>query len=184
MKNKYKIRKPTHSIEDKRAEFSQIVKLYQRRLYWHIRKIVIQHADADDVLQNTFMKAWNGLEQFKGDAHILTWLYRIATNETLSFLAQKKRRMTISLDCEEFVNHLLSDTYFSGDRADALLQYAISTLPDKQRIVFNLRFYDDMSYQEISNILQTSVGGLKASYFHAKNKIETFLRTKQDEYNL
>jgi RNA polymerase sigma-70 factor (ECF subfamily) len=140
--------------------------------------MVLAHDDANDVLQNTFLKAWKGLDNFRGDSQISTWLYRIATNETLSFISQKKMRMTNSLeDIEEgMLQNMQSDPYFDGDEAQLKLQKAILTLPEKQRLVFNMRFYEEMPYEEMSNILDTSVGALKASYHHASRKVEDFLK--------
>lgn len=166
--------------EDKASFFSETVRTYQERLYWHIRKMVLAHDDANDVLQNTFLKAWKGLDNFRGDSQISTWLYRIATNETLSFISQKKMRMTNSLeDIEEgMLQNMQSDPYFDGDEAQLKLQKAILTLPEKQRLIFNMRFYEEMPYEEMSNILDTSVGALKASYHHASRKVEDFLKNK------
>ena len=172
--------KSNGSENDKSKSFSDIVRTYQERLYWHIRKMVLAHDDANDVLQNTFLKAWKGLDNFRGDSQISTWLYRIATNETLSFISQKKMRMTNSLeDIEEgMLQNMQSDPYFDGDEAQLKLQKAILTLPEKQRLVFNMRFYEEMPYEEMSNILDTSVGALKASYHHASRKVEDFLKNK------
>ena len=165
------------SHKDKATAFSGIVRTYQERLYWHIRKMVLSHDDANDILQDVFMKAWKGLDNFRGDSQISTWLYRIATNETLSFLSQKKARMMNSFeDVEELMlQNLQADTYFEGDEVQLKLQKAIITLPEKQRLVFNMRFYDEMPYEEMSKILDTSVGALKASYHHAARKVEDFL---------
>ncbi|MHB9056059.1 MAG: RNA polymerase sigma factor [Paludibacteraceae bacterium] len=165
------------SGKDKEREFSNLVRTFQERLYWHIRKMVLIHDDANDVLQNTFMKAWSNIDSFRGDSQISTWLYRIATNETLTFLSKKKMKMTDSLDQVEDVmlQNLQADSYFSGDEAQLKLQKAILTLPEKQRLVFNMRFYDEFSYDEISEILDTSVGALKASYHYAAKKIEKYL---------
>ena len=156
--------------------FSGIVRSYQERLYWHIRKMVLSHEDANDVLQNTFMKAWNGLDGFRGDAQISTWLYRIATNETLTFLANKRMRNLTSMDDDEalLLNSLKSDAYIDGDELQIRLQSAIVTLPEKQRIVFNMKYFDDITYEQMEAILGTSVGALKASYHHAVKKIEKF----------
>ena len=156
--------------------FSGIVRSYQERLYWHIRKMVLSHEDANDVLQNTFMKAWNGLDGFRGDAQISTWLYRIATNETLTFLANKRMRNLTSMDDDEalLLNNLKSDAYIDGDDLQIRLQKAIVTLPEKQRIVFNMKYFDDITYEQMEAILGTSVGALKASYHHAVKKIEKF----------
>ena len=155
-----------------------LIEKYQQKLYWQIRKIVIDHDDADDVMQNTFIKVWKGLENFKEEAQLFTWLYRIATNESLTFLRQKQKRNTTSLHPIEYQlsKSLESDVYFNGDEIQLKLQQAILTLPEKQRIVFNMRYYDEMPYEEMSGVLETSVGALKASYHHAAKKIEEFLK--------
>lgn len=158
--------------------FELIVKKYQKRLYWHVRKIVVDHDDADDVLQNTFIKAWKALDSFKEESQLYTWLYCIATNEALGFLRQKQRMNTTSIHPIEYQlsKSLESDVYFNGDAIQLKLQQAILTLPEKQRIVFNMRYYEEMPYEEMSGILETSVGALKASYHHAAKKVEDFLR--------
>ncbi len=173
-----KLFKSGSSEQDKSQSFSEIVRTYQERLYWHIRQMVLVHDDANDVLQNTFLKAWKGLENFRGDAQISTWLYRIATNETLTFLAQKRMRNVLSMDETEdlLLNNMQADSYFDGDEAQIKLQKAILTLPEKQRLVFNMRFYEEMPYEKMSEILETSVGALKASYHHAAKKVEEFLK--------
>ncbi|MCE5332495.1 MAG: sigma-70 family RNA polymerase sigma factor [Bacteroidales bacterium] len=166
----------------KRADaFSGIVRSYQERLYWHIRKMVLSHDDANDVLQNTFMKAWNGLDGFRGDSQISTWLYKIATNETLTFLMNKRARNLTSMDDEEMVllQNLQSDTYFNGNEVEMKLQKAILTLPEKQRLVFNMKYFDDITYEEMEAILGTTVGALKASYHHAVKKIEKFFENEE-----
>lgn len=154
-----------------------LIKKYQQKLYWHIRKIVISHDDADDVLQNTFIKVWKGLDNFKEEAQLYTWLYRIATNESLTFLKQKQKANTVSIHPIEYQlsKSLESDNYFEADEIQLKLQKAILTLPEKQRIVFNMRYYDEMPYEEMSGVLETSVGALKASYHHAAKKVEEFL---------
>ncbi len=154
-----------------------LIKQYQQKLYWHIRKIVIDHADTDDILQNTFIKAWKGLENFKEESKLYTWLYRIATNESITFLRQKQRKNTTSLDSIEhsLSSTLESDPFFKGDEIQLKLQKAILTLPEKQRIVFNMRYYDEITYDEMSEILETSAGALKASYHHAAKKVEDYL---------
>lgn len=156
---------------------SQLIAKYQQRLYWHIRKIVIDHDDSDDVLQNTFIKIWKGLENFKEDSQLYTWIYRIATNEALTLLRQKERMNTSSIHPIEYElsKNLESDNYFTGDEIQLKLQQAILTLPEKQRIVFNMRYYDETPYEEMSQILETSVGALKASYHIAAKKIEEIL---------
>ena len=170
--------------KERSKTFSEVVRTYQERLYWHIRKMVLSHDDADDVLQNTFLKAWNGLDNFRGDSQISTWLYKIATNETLTFLANKRMRIISSLDEMEDVllQNLEADNYFDGDEVQMELQKAILALPEKQRLVFNMRFYDNLPYEQMSEILETSVGALKASYHHASKKIEKhFAEEEEDE---
>lgn len=159
------------------SSLGHLISKYQQRLYWHIRKIVISHDDSDDVLQNTFIKIWKGLENFKGESKLYTWIYRIATNEALSLLRQKQRSQTTSIHPIEYElsKNLESDTYFTGDEIQLKLQQAILTLPEKQRLVFNMRYYDETPYEEMSQILETSVGALKASYHIAAKKIEDFL---------
>ena len=162
----------------KERAFTAIVKKYQEKLYWHVRRLVVDHDDANDVLQNMFIKVWKGLENFREDSQLYTWLYRIATNEALSFLEQQKKRSTVSLgDVESGLsNKIKADTNFDANRLEWKLQVAIQQLPEKQRIVFNLRYYDELPYQEMSRILDTSEGALKASYHHAAKKIEEFLK--------
>lgn len=159
------------------AAFSRLVKLLSRPLYWHIRKMILNHDDTNDVLQTTFMKAWSALDSFRGDSQIHTWMFRIATNETLTFLAaQRMRNVNSSLEMEELLlSNLKSDVYFNGDDIQRKLQEAILQLPEKQRIVFNMKYFSDMKYEEMEQILGTSVGALKASYHHAVKKIEAFL---------
>jgi RNA polymerase sigma-70 factor, ECF subfamily len=157
--------------------FNLIVKKYSERLYWHIRKLVIDHDDTDDILQNTFIKAWNALGDFRQESQLYTWLYRIATNESLTFLNSKRRKFFLPLiDVEhKLANSLEADEYFSGDELQKKLQKAVLTLPEKQRVVFNLKYYEEMKYEEMEEILQTSVGALKASYHHAVKKIEKYM---------
>ena len=156
--------------------FSVIVRTYQERLYWHIRKMVLSHEDANDVLQNTFMKAWNGLDGFRGESQVSTWLYRIATNETLTFLTNKRMRNQNSIDDvdEVLLQNLKADNYFNGNEIQMKLQKAILTLPEKQRLVFNMKYFDDITYDQMEAVLGTSVGALKASYHFAVKKIEKF----------
>lgn len=157
--------------------YTSIIRKYQERLYWHIRRMVVSHDDANDVLQNVFIRVWNGLENFREDARLYTWLYRIATNECLTFLEQQKRRNVLPLsDVEEGLsNQVRADKDFDASRAEWKLQLAIQRLPEKQRLVFNLRYYDEMPYEEMSKVLETSEGALKASYHHAVKKIEDYL---------
>ena len=158
--------------------YNLIVRKYQERLYWHIRRMVISHEDADDVTQNTLIKAWKGLHKFKEESQLYTWLYRIATNESITFLNKKKKRFFVSMnDVEhELSESLESDEHYSGDEIQLTLQKAILTLPEKQRLVFNMRYYDEMKYDEIAEVLGTSVGALKASYHHAVKKIENYIK--------
>ncbi len=157
--------------------FNQLVLKYQKRLYWHIRKIVITHEDADDVLQNTMVKVWKSLPEFRAESGLFTWLYRIATNESLTLLKQKKRRIFAPMGNLEkrMSDQLESDPFFDGDQASLKLQKAILKLPQKQRMVFNMKYFDEMRYEEMSGILGTSVGALKASYHHAVKKLEIML---------
>ena len=161
----------------KEAGYTRIIKKYQEKLYWHIRRMVVTHDDANDVLQNMFIKVWNGLDNFREDSQLYTWLYRIATNESLSFLEQQKKRSSISLSDVEtgLSNRLQADKHFDANKLEWKLQLAIQQLPEKQRAVFNLRYYDEMPYKEMSRVLETSEGALKASYHHAVKKIEDFI---------
>ncbi|MEN8119973.1 MAG: RNA polymerase sigma factor [Bacteroidota bacterium] len=156
-----------------------IIHEYKERLYWHIRKIVISHDDADDVLQNTFIKVWKGLDNFRAESKVFTWLYRIATNEAISFLHKKKKHFLLPIhDVEkELIKNLESDEYFSGNEIQLVLQRAILKLPEKQRIVFNMKYFEEMKYSDMSAILDTSEGALKASYHHAVKKIKDFIET-------
>ena len=158
--------------------FRYLVLKYQERLYLHIRRMVKEHHDANDVLQNTFVKVFKNIQRFERNAQLYTWLYRIATNETLTFLKKRKRKQTTSIDDQELdmANRLSADSYFDEEKAQAHLEKALKTLPEKQKLVFNLRYYEEMPYQEISNILDTSVGALKASYHHAVKKVEAHLQ--------
>jgi RNA polymerase sigma-70 factor, ECF subfamily len=164
--------------ENKEKAFGLLMKKYQERVYWHIRRMVHFHEDADDVIQNVFIKVWQNLENFRGDAQLYTWLYRIATNECLSFIKKRKKRMSFSIDDEDLSlgSRLKADEYFDGDEITIRLQKAIETLPEKQKIVFNLRYYEEMKYDDMSAVLDTSVGALKASYHHAVKKIEHYLK--------
>ena len=166
-----------HEGNNPNYAFNLIVQKYRERLYWHVRKIVISHDDADDVLQNTFIKVWSSLSDFRGDSQLFTWLYRIATNEALSFLKSKRTKFFLPLgDVEnQLKNKLEDDPYFSGNELQKKLQRAILKLPKKQRIVFNMRYFDEMKYEDMSEILGTSVGALKASYHHAVKKIEELM---------
>jgi len=163
--------------ESKNAAFSIIVEKYSKQLYYHIRRIVIDHQDADDILQDTFIKAFTKIDTFRSESGLYTWLYRIATNTTLNFLATKKRFYTFSaLSYEDTLAEKLEGSqYFDGDKLQTELQKAILKLPEKQRLIFNMKYYDDLKYEEISEILGTSIGALKASYHHAVTKIEKYI---------
>lgn len=159
--------------------FRNLMSLYKKRLYWHIRKIVLSHDDADDVLQNTFIKIFKNIHSFKEDSKLYSWMYRIATNEAITFINRKATIQKVDLSELQYkmVHNLHNDTYFSGDEIQELLQKAIVTLPQKQQLVFNMKYFDEMKYTDISDVLDTSVGALKASYFHAVKKIEKFLKS-------
>ena len=170
---------PTTEAE-KQAFFANIVAQYSERLYWTVRRIVIDHDDADDVLQNVFVKAWSNMDDFQNRSKISTWLYRIAVNESLDFIRRKKDIASLGDEANVAVaNRLMSDDYFDGDRAQALLQAAIASLPDVQRVVFNLRYYDEMKYSDISRLLNTSEGALKASYHISVKKITAFVKSHE-----
>ncbi len=160
-----------------RKGFAKLVSEYSERLYWQIRKMVLSHDDANDILQDVFIKAWTNIDNFRGESKLTTWLYRIAINESITFLNKKRNQSNISMDDENsfLLNTLEGDDYFDGDEAQKLLQQAILTLPDKQRLVFQMKYFDEMKYEDMSDILGTSVGALKASYHHAVKKIENFL---------
>lgn len=164
--------------ETQKEAFSRVVAQYSEQLYWQIRRMVLSHDDANDLLQNTFVKAWINIDYFRAEAKISTWLYRIALNECLTFLNKQRAASTIPIDDPEadIVNKLEGDPYFSGDETQLLLQKALLTLPEKQRMVFNLKYYQEMKYEEMSEIFGTTVGALKASYHHAVKKIENFLK--------
>ena len=187
MQNSNENRKPSYNerevlalLQDKETQkqgFEMIVREYSEQLYWQIRRMVLSHEDANDLLQNTFVKAWVNIDYFRADAKLSTWLYRIALNECLTFLNKQRATGTVAIDDPEasVIQKLESDPYFSGDRVQLLLQKALLSLPEKQRMVFNLKYYQEMKYEEMSEILGTSVGALKASYHHAVKKIEKYM---------
>lgn len=162
----------------KQAAFRLLLQRYSRKTYWHVRRIVISHDDADDVVQNTFIKVWEKLDSFREDSQFYTWLYRIATNEALAFLQKKKSNLTSSMEGfqDQLGEKLVAETYFNGNKVELLLQQAILTLPEKQRLVFNMKYYENLKYEEMEAILGTSVGALKASYHIAVKKIEEILK--------
>jgi RNA polymerase sigma factor (sigma-70 family) len=157
--------------------FNLLLKKYQQKIYWHIRRMVINHDDADDLVQDVFVKIWKNLPGFRSDAQLYTWMYRIASNECITFLNRKKLKNNVSLDdvAHELAESLTDSTYFDGDKAQLKLQKALLTLPEKQKLVFNMKYYDEMKYEEISEVLGTSVGALKSSFHLAVKKIEAFL---------
>lgn len=160
--------------------FDTLMRLYGEQVYWQIRKMVVNHEDANDLLQNSFLKAWNNLDNFRGDARLSTWLYKIAINETINFLNKERNRRNITDDTQDdfLLSNIESDEYFDGDELQEEFQKAITALPEKQRLVFNMRYFDEMKYEKMSEILGTSVGALKASYHHAVKKITAFLDGK------
>lgn len=170
-----RLKSPNH----KEQAFRELITLYKERLYWHIRKIVISHDDADDVLQNTFIKVFRSIDNFKGESKLYSWMYRIATNESITFINKNAKRLQITNEevQQHAVNNLQSDVYFEGDDIQLKLQQAIATLPQKQQLVFNMKYFDDLKYKEISEILETSEGALKASYHLAVKKIEAYLKS-------
>ncbi len=166
------------NVQTREKAFRELISLYKERLYWHVRKIVISHDDTDDVLQNTFIKIYKNIGKFKQESKLFSWMYRIATNEAITFINKrnKERNIDISEVQEQIVSTLESDIYFSGEEIQEILQKAIASLPQKQQLVFNMKYFDNMKYTQISEILGTSVGALKASYFHAVKKIESYIK--------
>lgn len=157
--------------------FRQLISTYKEKLYWHIRRIVLNHDDTDDVLQNTFIKIFRSIKNFKGESALYSWMYRIATNESITFLNSKVKKNGINNEelQSKMINNLEADVYFEGEEIQIKLQRAITMLPEKQRLVFNMKYFEEMKYEEMSEILETSVGALKASYHHATKKVEEFL---------
>ncbi len=172
-----------HKAGKYEAAFNLLVNKYSRQIYWQIRRMVLSHDDANDVLQNTFIKVWGAFADFHGDSKISTWLYRIAANESLTFLnSQRAKYIADPLDLEDImIQNLQADPYFDGDEAQLKLQKAIAQLPEKQRMVFNMKYYDEMKYEDMSEVLGTSVGALKASYHIAVQKIENYIKMQEIE---
>lgn len=175
MQDEEELLRQLRETKTREMAFMRLVRMCQEQLYWQIRRIVLTHENADDVLQNVFVKAWSNIDSFKGDSKLTTWLYRIAVNESINFM--KRLRETRSIDDESEAATLASDPYFDGDKTQQKLQEAICTLPQKQRIVFNMRYFDEISYNEMSVMLNTSVGALKASYHHAVQKILAYFES-------
>jgi RNA polymerase sigma-70 factor (ECF subfamily) len=169
--------KQLQSKTNKNEAFKELLGLYKERLYWHIRNIVKSHDDADDVLQNTFIKIFKNIDKFKGDSKLFSWIYRIATNESITFINKRAKQLQITNEEVQqlTINNLISDVYFEGDAIQLKLQKAISTLPEKQQLVFNMKYFEDIKYKDMSHILETSEGALKASYHIAVKKIEAYL---------
>lgn len=167
--------------EAKEAAFSELVTQYKERLYWQIRNMVLDHDDADDVLQNTFIKIFRNINSFKGDSKLHTWMYRIAANESITFLNKKAKRNNVSMENvqDSAIRKLESDVYFEGDAIQFQFQKAIATLPERQRLIFTMKYFEDHTFNELSEILETSVGGLKSSYHIAVKKITEFIKTNE-----
>ncbi len=166
------------NVKTKEQAFRKLVTTYKERLYWHIRKIVVSHDDADDVLQNTFIKVFKGIDNFKQESQLFSWMYRIATNESITFINKRAKENNVDISDYQYnlVSNLDNDLHFDGDEIQIILQKAIKTLPTKQQLVFNMKYFDELKYKEISEILETSEGALKASYFHAVKKIEDYIK--------
>lgn len=169
------------SPSEKEAAFRELVSQYKERLYWHIRKIVLDHDDTDDVLQNTFIKIFRNINSFKGDSKLYTWMYRIATNESITFINKKAKRNNITIEAvkDQAIENLQTDVYFEGDAIQMQLQKAIATLPQKQQLVFSMKYFEDHTFEELSGILDTSVGGLKSSYHIAVKKVTAYLKSNE-----
>ena len=176
IKEDFELTERLRDPDQSRAAFTEVIARYSRPLYWQIRRMVQRHEDADDLLQNTFMKAWSSLDAFRGEARLGTWLYKIAINESLTFLEKERKRLNLSIDDQErnLIEAIEADPFTDGDEIKRKLRAAIASLPEKQRIVFNMRYYDEMKYEEMSRVLGTSVGALKASYHLAIKKNRAF----------
>lgn len=175
--NEEEIVRRLQDSSQRRTAFARVVAQYSEPIYWQIRRIVLSHDDANDLLQNTFIKAWTNLDSFRGDSKISTWLYRIAVNESLNFVQHQKNSLSLDED-SSVVDFLMSDEFFDGDELQAQLQAVIAQLPEKQRLVFQMKYFQDLKYEEISEILGTSVGALKATYHHAVKKIADFFQNQ------
>jgi RNA polymerase sigma-70 factor (ECF subfamily) len=166
-------------VDTQEQAFRNLMGLYKERLYWHIRKIVLSHDDADDVLQNTFIKVFKNINSFNEKSKLYSWMYRIATNESITFINKKANKQNVDISELQYkmAENLEADSYYTGDEIQLILQKAIVTLPQKQQLVFNMKYFEEMKYTEISEILETSVGALKASYHHAVKKIELYIKS-------
>jgi len=179
--SKYNEEETLIRLQDPKSQtraFEEIVNYYSQPLYWQIRRLVVEHDDADDVLQNTFIKAWTNISSFRGESKLSTWLYKIAYNESLTFLNHKREQMSIDDLNSMAIDSLESDPYFDGDETQIMLQQAINTLPDKQKAVFNMKYFEEMKYEDMSKITGTSVGALKASFHLAVKKIEDYFNKR------
>ena len=176
--NEEEILSQVRNPDTQRQGFAHLVDKYSERLYWQIRKMIYSHEDANDILQDVFIKAWLNIDKFRGDAKLSTWLFKIAINESITFINRSKAKLNLSIDDSDsfLIEKLEGDEYFDGDEAQLLLQKAVVTLPEKQRLVFQMKYFSEMKYDEMSDILGTSVGALKASYHHAVKKVERFLK--------
>ncbi len=176
--NEEDILKQLRNPDTQRQSFARVVEEYSERLYWQIRKMVYSHEDANDILQDVFIKAWLNIENFRGDAKLSTWLYKIAINESITFINRSKAKLNLSIDDDDsfLINQLEGDEYFDADKAQLILQKAVVSLPEKQRLVFQMKYFDEMKYDDMSEILGTSVGALKASFHHAVKKVEAFIK--------
>lgn len=182
MVNEEEIIKQIQQGKNVESGFKTLMRLYQEKLYWHIRSILKSHEDSNDVLQNTFLKAYKNINQFKIDSKFYTWIYRIATNESLNFLNKRKRKAMATLEEHEYlIENLNAEQEIDGDKAQRVLQMALDRLPDKQKIVFQMKYFEEMNYKDMSEILDTSVGALKASFHHAVKKIEAFVKSAEYE---
>ena len=179
MDNEKELLTQLKSVQTQEKAFRELITLYKERLYWHIRKIVISHDDSDDVLQNTFIKIYKNINSFKGDSKLFSWMYRIATNEAITHLNKNAKRLQITNEAvqEYAISNLKADVYFEGDEIQLKLQQAIAKLPKKQQLVFNMKYFDNIKYKDMSEVLETSEGALKASYHIAVKKIEIYLTT-------
>lgn len=169
------------SDADKEKAFRDLMSQYKERLYWHIRNMVLDHDDADDVLQNTFIKVYRNIDSFKGDSKLYTWMYRIATNEAITFMRKRAKRNNITMEevKDHAINNLESDVYFEGGAIELNLQKAIASLPERQQLIFNMKYFEDHTYEQLSEILDISVGGLKSSYHIAVKKITAYLKDNE-----
>ena len=169
---------------DKEAAFRELVSQYKERLYWQIRNMVLDHDDADDVLQNIFIKIFRNIDSFKGESKLHTWMYRIAANESITFLNKKARQNNVSIENlkDNAVRKLESDVYFEGEAIQLVFQKAIATLPERQRLIFTMKYFGDQTFEELSEILDTTVGGLKSSYHIAVKKITAYIKTQNETF--